>query len=265
MNNISKYIWIGSTAARSNLAYLGEVFSRTIFLFVILYIFLQLWRVTYTETNAQQLGGLTLAQMLWYLGITESITLSTPAVATDVDQDVRTGALAIQLIRPLSYPLYRLWNALGERAVAFGLNITVTIALALLFVGVIPLSVEGIFIFVVSLPLAFILDFLATFLIGLGAFWLENTSGLLLIYSRIRMILRGMLIPLDLLPEQWQPLLKILPFASILYGPARLFVHPDFIFASKLLLQQFIAICALGFLVALVYGAGVKRIHANGG
>ncbi|WP_026730847.1 ABC transporter permease [Fischerella sp. PCC 9605] len=265
MNNIIKYVWIGSTAARSNLAYLGEVASRAIFLFVILYIFLQLWRVTYAETNAEQLGGLTLAQMLWYLGITESIVFSTPAVAQDVDEDVRTGALAVQLIRPLSYPLYRLWTTLGERTVRFGLNITVSVALTLLFVGSIPLSLEGILLFVLVLPLAFVLDFLATFLVGLGAFWLENTTGLMLIYSRITMILGGMLIPLDLLPEQWQPLLRTLPFASIVYGPARLFVHPDLAFASELLVRQGVAIGVLGLLVAFVYCTAVKCIHANGG
>ncbi|MBD2472841.1 ABC-2 family transporter protein [Nostoc sp. FACHB-145] len=134
--------------------------------------------------------------MLWYLGITESIVLSAPTIAQEVDEDVRTGALAMQLIRPLSYPLYRLWTSLGERTVRFGLNLTVSIALALLFVGFIPLNLPGILLFLLSLPLAFVLDFLATFLVGLGAFWLENTTGLMLIYSRITMILGGMLIPL---------------------------------------------------------------------
>lgn len=265
MNNFTKYLWIGWTAARSNLAYITEVASRAVFLFVILFIFLQLWRVTYTETNTQQLGDLTLAQMLWYLGITESIVLSAPTVAQEVDEDVRTGALAVQLIRPLSYPLYRLWTSLGDRTVRFGLNLTVSMALALLFVGFIPLNLPGIFLFLLSLPLAFVLDFLATFLVGLGAFWLENTTGLLLIYSRITMILGGMLIPLDLFPEQWQPILRNLPFASIIYGPARLFVQPDLDFAWKLLLRQAIAIGALSLLVAWVYNTAVKRIHANGG
>ncbi len=115
MLGLRKYAWIGLTSARSNLAYLGEVATRVIFLGVILYIFLQLWRATYAQTGATQLGGLTLAQMLWYLAMTESIILSGPRVAQEVDQDVRTGALSIQLIRPLSYPLYRLWNTLGER------------------------------------------------------------------------------------------------------------------------------------------------------
>src|SRR5215211_2913837 len=135
MMSIRKYTWIGLTAARSNLAYLGEVATRTVFLAVILYIFLQLWRVTYTETGAARLGGLTLAQMLWYLSMTEAITLSAPRVAQEVDQDVRTGALAVQLIRPLSYPLYRLWTTLGERVVRFLMNLAVGATIALLLVG----------------------------------------------------------------------------------------------------------------------------------
>jgi ABC-2 type transport system permease protein len=203
--------------------------------------------------------------MLWYLGVTESIVLSTPAVAQAVDEDVRTGMLAVQLIRPLSYPLYHLWTTLGERGVRFGLNILVSTALALLFVGPIQLSPGGILLFILVLPFAFTLDFLAMFLVGLGAFWLENTAGLMLIYSRITMILGGMLIPLDLLPEQWQTVLGILPFASIVYGPARLFVHSDLAFASELLLRQGVAIGVLSLLVAFVYRSAVQRIHANGG
>ncbi|MUG98702.1 ABC transporter permease [Scytonema sp. UIC 10036] len=261
---MKKYIWIGLTADRSNLVYIGEVASRGIFLFVILYIFLQLWRVTYAETNAEQLGGLTLSQMIWYLGITESIVLSNPPIAQEVDHDVRTGALAVQLIRPVSYPLYRLWTALGDRIVRFSLNISVTVGLVLLFVGLIPISLTSLLLFLIALPRAFVLDFLGNFLVGLAAFWLENTSGLMLIYGRIMMILGGMLLPLDLLPNEWHPLLKALPFASILYGPARLFVNTDLAFASKLLLKQGIAISVLGLLVACVYNTAVKRIHANG-
>src|SRR5207249_11237896 len=126
-----------------------------------------LWKGTYGETGAERLGGLTLAQMLWYLAMTESIMLSGPRVAQEVDQDVRTGALAIQLVRPLSYPLYRMWTALGERLVRFLLNAAVGILIVLAFVGPIPMTPGGLALFVLALPLAFVLDFLAAFLIGL--------------------------------------------------------------------------------------------------
>ncbi len=262
---LRKYTWIGLTSARSSVAYLAEAATRIIFLGVILFIFLQLWRVTYTQTGSAQLGGLTLAQMLWYVAMTEAITLSSPTVGQDVDQDVRTGALAIQLIRPLSYPFYRLWAALGERVVSFTMNTAVAVVVVLALVGPIPFSPGGLLMFVLSLPFAFILNFLGFFLVGLCAFWLEDTSGLRLIYSRLIMILGGMLIPLELFPESWQPALKLLPFSSMVHGPAHLFVQPDLPFLLDLIVRQGAAIVVFGALVAVVYRAAVKRINANGG
>ena len=186
MSAAAKYAWIGLTAARSHLAYAGEAAARTVFVGVILFIFLQLWKVTFAETGAERLGGLTLVEMLWYLAATECMALSAPRVAWEVDQDVRTGALAVQLIRPLSYPLYRLSVSLGERLVRYAISAAVAVLIALALVGPIGVSGTGLAVFVAALPLAFVLEFLAYFLIGLGAFWLEDTTGLTLIYSRVR-------------------------------------------------------------------------------
>lgn len=265
MKSLHKYGWIAWTSARSHTAYFAEVAARSLFLIIILYIFLQLWRVTYSETQAQQLGGFTLAQMLWYLSITESMAISAPRVAQEVDQDVRTGALAVQLIRPISYPLYRLWSSLGERCVRFSLNFAVSAILVFWFVGGIPISAPGLLLFLLVLPIAFILDFLMLFLIGLGAFWLEDTSGLVLIYSRLLWLLGGLLIPLELFPESWQPILRNLPFATMIYAPARLFVEPTWTGAIALLLRQGITLLILTICVQWVYRTAVQRIHANGG
>jgi ABC-2 type transport system permease protein len=79
------------------------------------------------------------------------------------------------------------------------------------------------------------------------------------------MILGGMLLPLEIFPPAVQPLLRILPFSSIVYGPARLFVHPDPAFLADLVVRQGAAIAIFALGVALVYRAAVKRIHANGG
>jgi len=265
MNALAKYVYVGRTAVRSNMAYLGEVAARVFFLTVILYIFLQLWLVTYAETGADRLGGLTLAQMLWYLVITEAITLSAPAVALEIDSDVRTGAIAVQLVRPLSYPLYRLWATLGERAVRFILNALVGSALALLMVGPIALSPQGLGLFLLALPLAFVLDFMAYLAIGLCAFWLENTSGLVLIYSRMTMIFGGVLLPIELYPDSVQWLLVNLPFASIAYAPARMFVDPNAFELVKVLARQGVGIAIFAAIAAAIYAAALRRIHAHGG
>lgn len=262
---LNKYYWIGATSAKSNLAYLGEVGSRVIFLGVILFIFLRLWQVTYHETGSSTLGGLTLAQMLWYLAVTESIILSAPRVSAMVDQDVRTGQLSVHLIKPLSYPLYCLSNSIGERLVRFLMNLAVGLLVVTVFVGPIPISLSSVVFLAIAIPMAFILDFLANFMIGLGAFWLEDTTGLMLIYSRITMILGGMLIPIELFPDYMQPVLKVLPFASIVYGPARMFVKPELSELMSLLVNQSVALVLFAVAVWLVFKLASGRIFANGG
>lgn len=265
MNSLRKYFWVGLIAAKSNLAYFGEAIGRIFFLGVILFIFLRLWQVTYGQTHAAILGGFTLPQMLWYLVVTESIMLSTPRIAQYVDQDVRTGAIAVYLLRPMSYPLHELCVCLGERFIRFAINLMVGSVIALVCVGPIALSPSGLLLFLLAIPLAFVLDFLGYFLIGLCAFWMEDTTGLVFLYSRITMVLGGMLIPLELFPETWQPILRALPFSSIVYGPARMFVRPDLTEFVHLVIRQGLSIAVVSLIVYLVWNSCLKRVFANGG
>src|SRR5689334_1080363 len=151
MRSAARYGWIGYTAARSNLAYRGELLFRSSFLAVILYIFMRLWTVVYAESKDSRIAGLSLPQMLWYLVITEAVFLSAPRIWTEVEQDVRTGRLAVQLIRPLSYSAGHLSRAMGERIVRFTMNLVIGSIIALVLVGPIPMSISGIAMFAVVL------------------------------------------------------------------------------------------------------------------
>jgi ABC-2 type transport system permease protein len=262
---LRKYVWVGVTSARSNLAYLGETLLQKVFLFIILFIFMQLWKITYAADGSAQLGGLTLAQMMWYLAMTEAFIMSNMNPAAEIDADVRTGALAVQLIRPMSYPLYRMGVSLGDRAVRFISNLVIAVVIVMVLVGGIPFSAAGLLMFAISLPLAFVLDFLSDLMIGLLAFWLEDTNGVRLLYRRATMMLGGMMIPLTLFPDWSQPILKWLPFASIVYGPSQLFVAPEMNFFIEVLIKQGIFIVLYTVIVALVYRAGLRRISSNGG
>ena len=265
MIELRKYSFLGLTAIRSSFAYLGEQLFGLVFLAVILFIFLQLWRATFAGSGQERLGDLSLAQMVWYLAVTEAMVMSRPRLSSEVDQDVRSGALSVQLLRPLEYPLSKLASGFGERLVRFGLIAGTGCLIALVFVGTIPFNLEGLGLFVVVLPLAMFLDNLGFLLVGLCAFWLEDTSGLTLIYSRMTMILGGMLIPLELFPEAVQPILSWLPFSSIVYAPARLFVNPSFEFFNSVIVRQGLSLIVLSVLVFLVYRMGLKQIQSNGG
>ena len=79
------------------------------------------------------------------------------------------------------------------------------------------------------------------------------------------MVLGGMLIPLELFPETWQPILRALPFSSIVYGPARMFVRPDLTEFVHLVIRQGLSIAVVSLVVYLVWNSCLKRVFANGG
>ena len=265
MNAIRKYSWIAYTSARANLAYTGEVVMRTIFMAVILYVFMRLWVTVYSDSENERLGGLTLPQMIWYLMITEALWMSSVRLSFEVDEDVRTGRLAVQLTRPLSYPCALLGKALGERAVRFVINLGVGTAVALILVGPIALTPTGLLMFASVLPMSFVLDALGLIVVGLFAFWFESTAGLALMYSRTAMLAGGTMLPLDLYPEVLQRVCYWLPFATMIYGPARMLVAPDAALLQHILVIQGIALVVFIVAVIGIERLALRRIHSHGG
>ena len=79
------------------------------------------------------------------------------------------------------------------------------------------------------------------------------------------MILGRMLIPLELFPDSWQQILRVLPFSAIVYGPARTFVTGDIPLFVYLLAQQLVAILVFALLNNLVYTFALKRVFSHGG
>jgi viologen exporter family transport system permease protein len=249
-------------------AYLGEGALRGIFLAMILYVFLQLWRAAYAGQGAGGsgvIGGFTLPQMLWYLAFTESIILSRPGLNRLVDAEVRTGDIAYTLLRPYAYGGYRLMAYLAERSLRFATLVVLGAALAWLYVGPVPLRPADVLAALGALLLAALLDVLGAFGIGLLAFWTEDTSSIGLIYDRLVMLLGGMLLPLELFPEPLGALARALPFATLIYGPARLAfgASPDGVWLLPGRQALFLVAGALA--VTLLYRRAFRRIALNGG
>ncbi len=265
MRFLRKYWFIGLLAARSNLVYLAEVYSRILFMTVILYIFLRLWQAVYTACGTDRLAGLTLQEMLWYLTITEAIMLSAPRVSAQVDEDVRTGAITGKLVRPLCYPVAIMSANLGERTIRFALNFIAGSIVTFLLVGPLHVSFYGLLALAVALPLAFVIDFLSCFMVGLAAFWLEDTTGVYLIYSRMSMMLGGMLLPLELFPEWLQQIVKVLPFPNVVYGPAHIFLKPDLHEMLGLISRQCCCAAGLSLIIAMMWHLALRRVFSNGG
>jgi ABC-2 type transport system permease protein len=260
-----KYLTAFRISITVQLAYPGELWMRTVFLVLIMFIFSSLWHTTYAEMGRSTLGGFSLTQMLWYLALTESLILSRPRDSFRVDEEVRTGDLAYALARPYNFLLYRYAQVLGERLVRLGVNLTAAVPLALAFSRGVGVSLPGLVPGLAAVLTAISIDYLLVMALCLLAFWVEDTASFLFVYDRLLMILGGMLLPLSLFPGPLEAAARALPFSAIINGPAQTFVGFDGSEFVGLMARQGAALALAVLLACLMFRLGTRRIQANGG
>lgn len=260
-----KYLAVMRVSAANNLAYIMEVIFRALLLIVLIYIIGQLWKTTYSLHSSSLLNGFTVTDMVWYLAAAEMIATSLPPLTRRIDQEVRSGELAYLLGRPCSYILYNYAHYLGERLVRLALNGTVAAIVALVFVGPPHFGWMGVAAWPLMVFLAISIEFLCYFGIGLLAFWTENTQSFSFIFSRLTLVLGGVLAPIEIFPQPLRSIAQVLPFSTMLYGPSRTLVHFDGVLFGWLVLQQVLTLVVAGLLVMGLYTMATRRVSMNGG
>ncbi len=264
MKTILKYWSIFQITLINSLAYPGELAGRSLMIIPFMWIFYQLWKVTFNAAGVESMNGLTLRDTLWYLMLAETIELGRPPIARTMSESVKDGSIAYILNKPYDFLLYQFSTAMGETIFRAMLNAVFGGLTVLWLVGA-PEHPEG---FLIALPAilgAWVLHFCINAMIGLSAFVVEDVSAFSWIYQKLAFIFGGMLIPLDFYPQWLQTFAKFLPFSSAIYGPARLFVTPTTQIFINVMTLQAGWIIALIFLLTVAYRRGLTQLTVNGG
>lgn len=265
MKKITKYSYITKISLSNNLVYFGDFLARNFFFVFIIYIYMMLWTNIY-GSKGDNIAGFTLNQMIWYLVVTEVITLSRSNVFYEVNQDVKNGNIAYMLNKPYNYILYCFSNSLGEMGVKLLTNAIVGIIMGVLCVG--PLKDFNFMhlpFIIISILLGIFINFFIHISLSLTSFWFEENNAFFWIYSKLVFTLGGMLIPLELFPEWLKNISLNLPFAYVTYAPAKLAVNFSF---DRFLYTIAFQIMYLGifFLLSIgIFRKGAKALNVNGG
>ncbi len=262
---LGKYGAVLRMSVANNIAYAGETVLRGLFLILLIYVFVQLWHTTYGVLGVPTLGGFDVAHMVWYFAFAEAIIMSSPRSWGKIDREVKSGDLAYRLNKPYSYLGYLAAEDTGERLVRFVLNLAIGSVICLLLVGPIPISPPALLTTLPLLAGAWALDFLGSCLVGLLAFWVEDTFAFTFIYNRLVLLLGGTLLPLNLFPEPIRGVVEWLPFGAMVYGPARNLVLFDPVFFGAMCIRQAVTIAVLLTFAGLVFRAGTRQVNLNGG
>ncbi len=260
-----KYLEVAVVTARSSLAYPVDLLARAGFMAVVIFVFVQLWTVTFGLSGHASVAGFDLPRMVWYLVLTETIIMSCPRTFSRIDQEVKGGDLAYTLNRPYNYALFQFATYLGGALLALPINFAVGATIALALAGPPSIPAPAWPAVLVVMILAMSLNFVVELTIGLLAFWFEDTFAFFWIYQKTVFTLGGLFLPLDLFPSALRQVAANLPFTSIAYRPARLAADFDLpSFLSTVAMQVFWLI-VLGAVATIIYRRGVRRIDLNGG
>ncbi len=259
-----KYWAIFKIQLLNNFAYPGDLLSRSLTIVLFLWVFAQLWRVTYRSVGQEVISGLSLPETLWYLMLAETIILSKPRLSTTIAEAVKDGSVAYLLNKPYNFLLYQVSIGLGDSILHMVFNALAGGAIVWLLAGP-PPDPRGWPLVLVAIIAAWLIDFCIAAVIGLAAFVTEDVSAFEWIYQKVLFILGGLLIPLDFFPAWLRSIALSLPFAYTVYGPARLFVDPNLARFVTLLLVQLAWLTVLGGLLLFLYRKGVTWLTINGG
>lgn len=235
-----------------------EIIVRSLFFMVILFIFSKLWQLTQFEGPKDQ------QQMVWYMAITEMILLSIPLVYVDIENDIRSGDVVYQLLKPVNYIVLKLSDSIGALVFRFFILAAIALPFCTYLSGYTPpllLLAKTLFCALLA-GLVFVIYHI---MIGLTAFKLQDSSPIYWIWQRSGFLFGGMLLPLDYYPWYLKKICAFLPFSALLYKPANLILHYSVSEYGSVLLGLLFwgAVGAIG--MNCLYILMLKSLRVNGG
>ena len=225
-----------------------------------------LWKSIYSYSDT--IRGLTFNETFIYvaLGSASFILLKTYA-DWYIHYEIREGIIANYLTKPMDFQIYNLFANFGSLLMNLT-AITIPTALVMIFVFKVKISFGiGLFLFPISLLLAFLISFSIDYFIGLIGFYSESVWGFSTTKEILVTVFSGALIPLQFFPDAIQKVLYWLPFQAIYHTPLMMVTRPDQsvdVFLPMILIQVVWAIL-LFILARLFYNQAIKVLRIAGG
>ena len=257
---IMKTMWVRALTYRFTIAAyrVGELIE--------IFFLLVMWSALFS--NQAIIGGYTFSEMITYVIVGNLVTLATRNFLSDfMAREIKDGTLSFFVVKPLTYFRYAIARELGRITLPLALSVGSQMIIIILFIRHIKLPADWltIFLFLIMIVLAFMLEFLLAYLIGAIAFWTDEVDGIYATIARLKRFVSGGYFPLSLLPSIYVKISLALPFAYSFFVPTQLYLGklsiPD---AFKGIGVQCIWIILLYGLIKLVWRRGTRKYEGVG-
>lgn len=185
----------------------------------------------------------------------------------EINEEVRTGTLALRLLRPVSPIVSYAVENLSAMPVRLVVAVPVVVVmLAAAGTKRLPSDVLGWAMFFVSWTGAWLLTFTVHVIMGTLSLWLEQSMKLMNVWFALYLVFAGYLVPIELFPSGVREATYWLPFHAQIGLPVELLVGTHArAEAWQWLAVQWGWLLVLGGIATLLWRRGLKRFAAVGG
>lgn len=193
------------------------------------------------------------------------VNFSAPRVTTEIDTDIKSWKIAVFLLNPMHYPVYKLfevmWASMFRMMIAIWGGVIVGVMMTQTFFA----SRWSILLWCVSLCAAIGVTTFGFMMIGMLGFFTEESSSFRWIYSKIAMLFGGIILPLPFMPEWMQQIAFFSPFASSWYTTGLIVQSTNIVQSLQFIGMQVIWMVILWRIVLRIYNKGQSSLLVNGG
>jgi ABC-2 type transport system permease protein len=205
--------------------YRFDVFSRMGYNLIFLLMWGSIWTALYA--GKESADGVTFEAMLTYIVVSNFLSgingAGTPL--WDMQEKVRTGDIALELMRPFDVPLRYLFADFGSVAFYFLFALLPVYILVFLFIDLtLPMSWVTWVIFLITAFIGFLIRYCIEMSFSFLSFFLVETGGIVDIFYFAMSLLSGSVIPLWFFPDWLEKLAIYMPFQGIYFIPNSIFI-----------------------------------------
>jgi ABC-2 type transport system permease protein len=253
------------TSFRKHLVYRSDVWLSILFGLVAIVIQAAIWRALLGDGAVD---GITVDDMVTYVIITTVIsTVSLHRLVNDVDERLRGGDIAIDLVKPMHYPSLQLADQLGRSALQMAFVVVPMVAISVLAFDVeAPAGTMAGVGFAASLAIALLVSFTQGLLLALLAFWFLTTFHFVWANGALVTLFGGATLPLWFFPDALETVARLLPYQFVAFVPASIWLGETAGGEMALTLALgAVWIAIQGAACQVLWSAAVRRLTVQGG
>jgi ABC-2 type transport system permease protein len=265
-NNMKKYwvivkiMWERALVYRFTIAAyrIGEI-AETLILIV-------MWTAVYG--NSEIIRGYSLKEMITYYILGNLIDVIVRNWSTSrIADEIKNGQLSISLVKPIEYFWASVYREIGRLSLPMLMSFASQLLVVVFFLRriIINMNIAVISVIILMTVLAFIIELLISYLVGLIAFWTDEVDGIYTSIGRLRKFFAGGYFPLNLLPLAYVKISYVLPFAYSFFVPTQLYLNKLSLLAGFYGLGvQLVWIAVLYVIIKIVWNSGLKKYESIG-